>query len=145
MESQVAAAELLLVRARNLAAVCETQLRTLMHDDSREAYQSQEDLAAAVAPDLPEARTEELLWSETAGKRLELSALDETAGELQRRCQPPTLRTHSFSVTSVPPCSNSGSSSLLRLRLFGGWQPGGSREGSAGPAWHCGDQFRLSA
>jgi outer membrane protein TolC len=87
VESQVAAAELLLVRARNLAAVCETQLRTLMHDDSRQAYQSQEDLAAAVATDLPETRAEELLWSEAAAQRLELLAMDEGAGAARQQAK----------------------------------------------------------
>jgi outer membrane protein len=79
VESQVAATELLLARARNLATVTETQLRTMMHDDSQQAYRSQEDLAAAIATELPEARAAELLWSEAAAQRLELAALDESA------------------------------------------------------------------
>ena len=79
VESQTASAELLLARARNLAAVTETQLRTLMHDDSRQAYQSQEDLSAPVATERPEARATDLLWSEAASQRIELAALDEGA------------------------------------------------------------------
>jgi outer membrane protein len=79
VESQVAAAELLLARARNLAVVTETHLRTMMHDDSGQAYGSQEDLAAPVATELPEARAAELLCSEAATQRLELAALNESA------------------------------------------------------------------
>jgi outer membrane protein TolC len=87
VESQVAAAELLQARARNLVTVTETQLRTMMHDDSRQAYASQEDLAAAVAPELPEARAVELLWSEAAMQRLELVALDESATALREQAK----------------------------------------------------------
>jgi outer membrane protein TolC len=79
VESQVASAELLLARARNLAAVTETQLRTLMHDEASQPYRSQEDLEAPIASDQPEARGVELLWDEATSRRLELAALSEGA------------------------------------------------------------------
>jgi len=86
VESQAASAELLLTRARNLVVVSETQLRTLMHDPSTEPYASAEDLTAAVAG-TPEAQAAALLWSEAASQRLELRALDESAGAYRQQAQ----------------------------------------------------------
>lgn len=87
VEAQVANAELLLVRARDFAAVAETQLRTLMHDATAEHYQSSDDLAIEVAADRPEARPETDLWLEAATHRLELRALDLAAQGLRQQAR----------------------------------------------------------
>jgi outer membrane protein TolC len=50
VEAQVAQAELLLVRTRNLAGVQETRLRTLIHDTGNQPYEIGEDLAKALPP-----------------------------------------------------------------------------------------------
>jgi outer membrane protein len=86
VESQVATAELLLTRVRNLVVVSETQLRTLMHDPSTEPYASTEDLLAPLE-DAPETAAAELLWSEAASQRLELRALDESAGAYRQQAK----------------------------------------------------------
>ena len=83
VESQVAAAELLLTRALNLAAVTEQQVRTAMHDGSRQAYEIGESvegpLAGAVAFAPGEAALE-AFRAEAAANRLEPQALTEGAG-----------------------------------------------------------------
>jgi outer membrane protein TolC len=85
VESQVAAAELLLVRTRNAEIITENQLRTVMHDDSGRAYDSVEDLSVTSEPGA--APTLALLWDEAARQRLELQAMAETARGLEQQSQ----------------------------------------------------------
>jgi outer membrane protein len=76
VESQVASAEGLVERARNLRVVAEEQLRTLMHDDSGASYSIGEDLRAA----LPALAVGQLgaLVAEAIGARPELRALEQS-------------------------------------------------------------------
>jgi outer membrane protein TolC len=79
VESQVASAELLVTRARNLAAVAEERLRTVMHDDARRPYEVGEDVASAPVSG-PLAESLAALRAEAASRRLEPRALDADAG-----------------------------------------------------------------
>jgi outer membrane protein TolC len=87
VESQVAAAELLLVRTRNAVVISETQLRTLMHDDSTKSYDSREDLSAEPPAELAEGQAMPTLWDEAGRQRLELQALDEEARAVEQQAQ----------------------------------------------------------
>jgi outer membrane protein TolC len=84
IESQVAAAELLLERARDLTALLEEQVRIAMHDPKRQAYEIGEDLRADLPP-LPHADRLEALFDEAHDKRLEIKAIDATASGLKEQ------------------------------------------------------------
>jgi len=86
VESQVASAELVLERAKNLAALTEDQIRTAMHDPSTQPYAIGEDLRGDAAP---VAGTENLaaLRAEALDRRLEVRALDETAWSLREQAK----------------------------------------------------------
>jgi outer membrane protein TolC len=86
VESQVASAELVLERSKNLAALSEDQIRTAMHDPSAQPYAVGEDLRDDVAP---VAGTENLaaLRAEALDRRLEVRALDETAWSLREQAK----------------------------------------------------------
>ena len=86
VESQVAAAELLLTRARSATLVAEERLRTLMHDRGAERYAVGESLEqASVAGDLLQnaRRPLEELAAEAFTRRLEPRALRESAEAAQ--------------------------------------------------------------
>lgn len=81
VESQVAMAEMVVERAKNLSILVEEQLRTAMHDDSAKPYAVGEDVLADVeAPSVPPL---EDLRAEAMEKRLEVRALDETIWSLR--------------------------------------------------------------
>jgi outer membrane protein TolC len=83
VESQVAAAELLLTRALNLAAVTEQQLRTAMHDGSHRVYEIGENVEAPLTGAIAFAPGDaglDALRAEAATNRLEPQALTEGAG-----------------------------------------------------------------
>jgi len=76
VEAQVAAAELLVTRAKDLAALTEHQVRTAMHDqDAR--YRIGEDVRTAPAAPLGIDGELAPFWREAVGRRLELVALRE--------------------------------------------------------------------
>jgi outer membrane protein len=85
-ESQLARAELLFERARNLRIVSEEQLRTATHDESQRAYEIGEDLMSAL-PEEGKFNSLQQLYREALQKRLELRALDRAERSLveQRR------------------------------------------------------------
>jgi outer membrane protein len=86
VESQVASAELVLERAKNLAALTEDQIRTAMHDPSTQPYGIGEDLRTDLAP---MSGTHDLaaLRAEALDRRLEVRALDETAWSLREQAK----------------------------------------------------------
>ena len=69
VESQVAAAELLLTRALNLAAVTEQQLRTAMHDGSHQRYEIGENVEAPLAGAIAGAPGDARAWTRFAPRR----------------------------------------------------------------------------
>ena len=81
-ESQLKTSELLVTRTGNVAVLAEEQLRVLMHDPGHAPYAIGEDVAAPLpaltgSDDLPG------LLDEAFDHRLELRALDETAGSVR--------------------------------------------------------------
>jgi outer membrane protein TolC len=84
-ESQLAASELLLERAQDLAAVSSEQLRVTLHEPRVQGYALGEDLNGPPPPE-PLAPLPELIH-EALGSRLEIRALDEQLASLraQRR------------------------------------------------------------
>ncbi len=81
-ESQLARAELLLARARNMTSLSEDQVRTAMHDRASKRYRIGENL---MSPVRPAPRAFEPLYNEALAKRLEIRALDETAWSLKEQ------------------------------------------------------------
>jgi outer membrane protein TolC len=77
----VAQTELLVERARNLAALAEEQLRVLMRDTAGTSYELGEDLTRDPPMSGP-ARLADL-YAEALGQRLELKALGETAAAIR--------------------------------------------------------------
>jgi outer membrane protein TolC len=86
VESQVASAELLLERSKNLAALTEDQIRTAMHDPSGRPYEIGEDLRGEVPP-LAGSENLAALRAEAFDRRLELRALDQTAWSLREQAK----------------------------------------------------------
>jgi outer membrane protein TolC len=86
VESQVASAELVLERAKDLVTVTEEQLRTAMHDPSVQPYAIGEDLRAEIAP-LAASENLQALRAEALDRRLEVRALDETAWSLKEQAK----------------------------------------------------------
>ncbi|HKQ69794.1 MAG TPA: TolC family protein [Polyangiaceae bacterium] len=82
IESQVAQSQLLLERAHNFADVSETQIRVAMHDETGGAYEVGESVDAEVAP-VKESVNLTAAWGEAKNVRLEVRALDESAGSLR--------------------------------------------------------------
>jgi outer membrane protein TolC len=80
VESQVAAVELLLERARNLAVLTEEQLRTMLHDPAAARYALGEDLTASPAP--AAAASLQDLYAEALTQRLEMRAVGESLAGL---------------------------------------------------------------
>lgn len=78
VESQVAAAELLLTRAQSATKILEARLRTLMHDERDRAYEIGEDLREVTAAPVNASEREQV--AAALGRRLEARALGETAG-----------------------------------------------------------------
>jgi outer membrane protein TolC len=85
-ESQVASAELVLERAKNVVILTEEQLRLAMNDTSGQPYAIGENLGTDVPPLAP---SENLaaLRAEALDKRLEIRALDETAWSLRSQAK----------------------------------------------------------
>jgi outer membrane protein len=83
VESSLAQAELVLVRARHAAEVAEAQVRQAMHDASPEPYRIGEDVFAA-SPDPVDLAA---ATARALGRREELTALDENAAALRGRAQ----------------------------------------------------------
>jgi outer membrane protein TolC len=81
-ESQLAASELLLERAKNLEAQLEEQMRIAMHDPVRRRYEIGEDLRADLTP-LPNVYELDALYAEAFDRRLELRALEGTSQALR--------------------------------------------------------------
>ena len=75
VEAQVASAELLLLRSKNLASLLETQLRTVTHDESGRPYEIGEDLTQPIAA-TPAAAGDD---DQAAARRPEARALSEAA------------------------------------------------------------------
>jgi outer membrane protein TolC len=86
VESQLASAELVLERAKNLADLTEDQIRTAMHDPSTQPYAVGEDLRADVAP-VGGRENLAAFRAEALDKRLEIRALDETAWSLREQAK----------------------------------------------------------
>ncbi|MET0594255.1 MAG: TolC family protein, partial [Polyangiaceae bacterium] len=81
VESQVASAELVVERAKNVVTLSEEQLRVAMHDPSDKPYEVGEDLRIDPPP-LQGVDNLAALRAEALDKRLEVRALDETAWSL---------------------------------------------------------------
>jgi outer membrane protein TolC len=77
-DAQVKAAELVVVRAQNLAALAEERLRILMHDPGKDPYRIGEDILTAPTSDGGEPLAS--LFEEALANRLELRALGENTG-----------------------------------------------------------------
>lgn len=87
VESQVASAELVVERAKNLAQLAETQIRIAMHDASEHAYEIGEDPMVDPAPVDGSGAASATLWNEAIANRVELRALDENAGGLREQAK----------------------------------------------------------
>jgi outer membrane protein TolC len=83
-ESQLARAELLLERARNLTILSEDQLRTLLHDPPERSYEIGEDLLSPL-PGEGARLNVAALYAEALQKRLEIRALDRTEYSLREQ------------------------------------------------------------
>jgi len=81
-ESQVKSNELLLTRTQNLEALGQEQLHIVMHDASARRYEIGEDVTAALPPRAADAELAHL-QEEAFDHRVELRALDETAGSVR--------------------------------------------------------------
>src|SRR5450432_875576 len=81
-ESQLASAELVLERAKNVVIVAEERIRLAMNDSSGQPYAIGENLSADI-PLLPASDNLVALRAEALDKRLEIRALDETAWSLR--------------------------------------------------------------
>jgi outer membrane protein len=81
-ESQVASAELVLERAKNVVSLNEEQLRLAMNDTSGQPYAIGENLNTEVQP-LAASENLAALRAEALAKRLEIRALDETVWSLR--------------------------------------------------------------
>jgi outer membrane protein TolC len=81
-ESQVKSNELLLTRTQNLVALSEEQLHIVMHDASARRYEIGEDVTVALPPRATDAELARL-QEEAFDHRIELRALDETAGSVR--------------------------------------------------------------
>ncbi len=83
VESQVAVAEQLETRAKNLTEVLASQLRTVMHDEGEGALALGEDVAGEQP--LPAAEPMPRLFAEALEKRWELKSLSESALALEKQ------------------------------------------------------------
>ena len=81
-ESQVKSMELLLTRTKNLVELTEEQLHIVMHDPRARRYEIGEDVTAALPARAADADLTHL-QDEAFDHRLELRALDETAGSVR--------------------------------------------------------------
>jgi outer membrane protein TolC len=81
-ESQVKSTELLLTRTKNLVELTEEQLHIVMHDPQARRYEIGEDVTAALPARAADADLGRL-QDEAFDHRLELRALDETAGSVR--------------------------------------------------------------
>jgi outer membrane protein TolC len=86
IESQVASSQLLFERAKSLTSVTETQIRVAMHDGLAAHYEVGETVEAELAP-VERALDTESMWSEAKSNRLEVRALDESAGALREQAK----------------------------------------------------------
>jgi outer membrane protein TolC len=86
IESQVASSQLLYERAKSFASVTETQIRVAMHDSSASRYEVGETVEAELAP-MTQLGTTESMWTEARNNRLEVRALDESAGALREQAK----------------------------------------------------------
>jgi outer membrane protein TolC len=88
VESQVAAAELLVARAQHLTALAEDQLRTAMHDHPDRRYEIGEDIGAEVdLSGLAVPASLSAWWDEAAARRLEPQAMREQVGSLHEQAE----------------------------------------------------------
>jgi len=85
-ESQVKSIELLQTRTLNLVELTEEQLRIVMHDEGAHHFDIGEDVTAALPPRPGDANLVRL-QDEAFDHRLELRALDETAGSVREMGQ----------------------------------------------------------
>jgi outer membrane protein TolC len=86
VESQVASAELVVERAKNVVSLAEEQLRVAMHDPSDKPYEVGEDLRVDPAP-LTNVDNLAALRAEALERRLEVRALDETSWSLREQAK----------------------------------------------------------
>jgi len=85
VEAQVANSELLVEQAKNAASLTDKQLKTIMHDVSKQSYQIGEDIRIELPPmELADLTT---LQAEAMEKRLEVRALDETAWSFREQAK----------------------------------------------------------
>ena len=84
VRSQLASAELLVVRAKNLAELTTAQLRVVMHEPSRQRPGLGEDLRE-VLPPVEGAASIEALEEEAKAQRLELKAIDLSITAIETR------------------------------------------------------------
>jgi outer membrane protein TolC len=97
VESQLASAELLLLRAKNLSDLLEHQVRVAMHDPMSTRYEIGEDVTGEMAP-IGSIESLNDLVSEAMDKRLEIRALDETAWSLKEQAK--AARASNYPVVS---------------------------------------------
>lgn len=86
LESQVASTELNLANARTSLANTEEQLRTSMHDKSKDSYTIGEDVRADLPP-LDDSGDINALWQEAEDKRLDLKAVSMQAQAQEERAK----------------------------------------------------------
>jgi outer membrane protein len=86
VESQVASAELVVERAKNVVDLSEEQIRVAMHDASGKPYEVGEDLRVDPPP-LTNVDNLAALRAEALERRLEVRALDETAWSLREQAK----------------------------------------------------------
>jgi outer membrane protein TolC len=85
-ESQLASSQLFFERAESFSSITETQLRVAMHDDGGTPYQVGEPLDGSAAGATYPADLVSM-WAEAAHNRLEVRALDESAGSLREQAK----------------------------------------------------------
>lgn len=97
VESQLASAELLLLRSKNLADLLEHQVRVAMHDPISTRYDIGEDVTGEMSGVASIDSLADLV-SEAMEKRLEIRALDETAWSLKEQAK--AARASNYPVVS---------------------------------------------
>jgi outer membrane protein len=87
LESQLASSQLVTERARNLAELEEAQLRITMHDPKDSPYEVGERVDEEKVPLAGGDITLSAMWAEARERRLEVKALSETVGSLEKRAK----------------------------------------------------------
>ena len=86
VEAQVAQAEMLVERMRNLARITEDRLRVMMHDTSGRPYTVGENLEDEVVP-VAQVQDLEALREEAMSRRLEVKMIEESVGAVREQAK----------------------------------------------------------